>query len=272
MECNPLLQTALHAIGFSSRLAVARVLLGPSPSAFSHFVVLVNLRGEDYLVDVGFGRASLRVPVPLSSLLNSGSDDEHAVVVSKPLLTYPDVLRLADDKGTTVAPGGIRVQSFDTQAWTGAGMPELSSPSIQDTFWKDQYVFHPRAPVFNVDVEVTNWGYATQRPGNPWCTQSFVVALTSDGRKILNGNTFSLERRENTQDLQQLFSEHHFVSKPVGSCVLPILRQKKMIPDHAWFDVLRREFNIDLAWDYHSDTLVELTLDDFLAGARWNSH
>ena len=66
-ELNGLLYAVLEALGFSPRLCMARVMLDKSePTGLTHRLTLVDLDGERYLVDGGFGPWGPRQPIGLS--------------------------------------------------------------------------------------------------------------------------------------------------------------------------------------------------------------
>jgi N-hydroxyarylamine O-acetyltransferase len=67
-ELNGLFLLALQAVGFTARALLARVHLRDTPTSRSHQLSLVQVNGEDWLADVGFGANGLRGPIPL--LLN----------------------------------------------------------------------------------------------------------------------------------------------------------------------------------------------------------
>jgi N-hydroxyarylamine O-acetyltransferase len=64
-ELNGLFCRALRAAGFEVRPLLARVHNGDEPGGRCHQLSLVSIAGRDWIVDVGFGKASPRVPIPL---------------------------------------------------------------------------------------------------------------------------------------------------------------------------------------------------------------
>ena len=64
-ELNALLLMALKSFGFSVRPLLARVHLSGKPTGRGHQVSLVELRGEQWLVDAGFGALTPAQPIPL---------------------------------------------------------------------------------------------------------------------------------------------------------------------------------------------------------------
>ncbi len=65
-ELNGLLFEVLEELGFSPRLCMARVILDKTePTGLTHRITLVDLEGERYLVDGGFGLWGPRQPIGL---------------------------------------------------------------------------------------------------------------------------------------------------------------------------------------------------------------
>ena len=64
-ELNGLFLRALSCIGFRARPVLGRVHLTGEPSGRLHQATLVELNGDQWLVDVGFGSACPRVPMKL---------------------------------------------------------------------------------------------------------------------------------------------------------------------------------------------------------------
>ena len=161
-ENNTLIHHVLVALGYDVSRRVARVVLGPSPSGFTHLVNMVRLPadvpggsgGGEYLVDVGFGGNSLRAPLPLASLLDVQLAPGAVGRVGRPVLMYPDVHRLVDDcEVSCLPPGGYRLQSFQPNKWHEAGMPAAEGPGAAAAgCWVSQYAFHPGQPVCDRDI------------------------------------------------------------------------------------------------------------------------
>lgn len=64
-ELNGLLLLALKAFGFEARPLLGRVHLSGEPSGRSHQSSLVTIGNKRWLVDLGFGAESPRIPIPL---------------------------------------------------------------------------------------------------------------------------------------------------------------------------------------------------------------
>ncbi|USD43076.1 arylamine N-acetyltransferase [Vibrio sp. SCSIO 43135] len=65
-ELNELMFEVLRFIGFEAQRVLARVHLSGEPTGRSHQVTMVELDGEQLLVDNGFGSATPRTPLKLS--------------------------------------------------------------------------------------------------------------------------------------------------------------------------------------------------------------
>ncbi|XP_077535740.1 arylamine N-acetyltransferase-like [Haemaphysalis longicornis] len=74
-ELNSLFARLLRSMGYSLRLRMARVRWGmprDTPHTLKqHLVLIAELLGEEYLVDVGFGGPNIFVPLPLTAGLES---------------------------------------------------------------------------------------------------------------------------------------------------------------------------------------------------------
>ena len=75
-ELNGLFCSALQAIGFDARQLLARVHLGPEPTARTHQLTLVEVEGERWLADVGFGGPGLKEAIPFVTERENKQGDE----------------------------------------------------------------------------------------------------------------------------------------------------------------------------------------------------
>lgn len=67
-ELNGLFSLLLEGMGFEVTRLIARVRYGAKPPyPRSHQVLMVNVRGEPWLIDVGFGGNGLLEPIPLAA-------------------------------------------------------------------------------------------------------------------------------------------------------------------------------------------------------------
>lgn len=66
-EHNKLLHDALLSLGFDVRISVARVLNNTKvDSPKTHRITLLKFKGEEYLIDVGFGAMTPNIPLKIS--------------------------------------------------------------------------------------------------------------------------------------------------------------------------------------------------------------
>ena len=177
-EQNGLLLAVLRQCGFDVRPREARVRSGVAPdveTGRTHMALEVRLRGEHWLVDVGFGRSP-----------------------SAPL-------RLASRDEQTDGTGRFRfVAITDESAGLSAGMaPAKPSPLCSGEAlmlqarthegWVDSYLLLPSAPA-QVDREIGNWFVATH-PGSHLRRNLLVARAGDRGRTILYNRRLSLQAR-----------------------------------------------------------------------------
>ncbi len=146
-EQNLLLMAALEALGAAVEPMLARVRWGvPAGLATprTHLVLRVEVDGEAWLADVGFGAGTLLEPIPFG-------------------------------------PGGPYVQSGWRFRLVGDD-DELVLQTDDDGAWRDVYVFAPRA-VPLVDIELSNWFTATH-PRSRFVTGLIVTRQSPDGTRI----------------------------------------------------------------------------------------
>jgi len=278
-ELNGLMTAALCALGFECHQRVARVVLGPEPSGFTHLVNLVNIAGAEYLVDVGFGRDSMRAPLPLTSLQEGGRrlpEEEGGGLVGAPVLMYPDVYRLVEDCNRShLFPGALRLQSFSSRAWCDAALAPANGCDEGHGCWKSLYAFHPQQPVAWNDIKVGNYYVATRLEPDNWFTNTrLAILLTPEGRKILQAGSLIQERRTSCRDLRALFPHANLPAEGAdGADAAPVKRESEMVSEGVWLDTLQSEFGIDLRWDFRSGNCEsEISPESFLFGARSNQN
>ena len=145
-EHNLLFKSALEAIGGRVEPLLARVRNGQPPlpaGPLTHLLLRVELDGEVWHADVGFGQGTLLEPIPFGP----GGPYEQAgwryrVVSEDELL----VLQTATDPG-----------------------------------WRDLYAFSPR-PVEPVDIEVSNW-FTSSHPDSRFLNRLLVTRHDDDGSR-----------------------------------------------------------------------------------------
>jgi len=145
---NPLLCQALCAMGFDARVRLGRVYFGPpGPTpARLHALVLVNLRGQTYLVDSGFGAHTPRVLLPLRD-----GAELHALDRTWRLKSDPE--------------HGWRLYDLTPEGW------------------RDLYVFDD-ANAYPMDVEVANF-WISGCAMSPFVNLALIVRHTPTGRVTL---------------------------------------------------------------------------------------
>lgn len=73
-ELNGLFEMALEASGYEVRTVLARAFVAGNSFGRGHQAEIVTVDGQDWLVDVGYGGACPRVPVPLSHGVETDHD------------------------------------------------------------------------------------------------------------------------------------------------------------------------------------------------------
>lgn len=75
-EINGIFAMALTAIGFEWYFAAARPMFYPVKRPKTHMIIIVDLLGEKWLCDAGFGGYALREPLRLSENAEVSQDDD----------------------------------------------------------------------------------------------------------------------------------------------------------------------------------------------------
>ena len=130
-EQNTLFVEILRELGFTASAREARVRAGATAVLpRTHMVIAVEIAGQSWLADVGFGGEGPREPVAMSGEATAPAAG----------LSY-----------RVVEEGELRVMQMR-----------------RDGAWTDQYAFLPR-PVQPIDLEVANWytRYASEQPVRP---------------------------------------------------------------------------------------------------------
>jgi len=162
-EHNLLLAAALEELGAEVELYLARVLFAAAPGVLrprSHLVLKVDLDGESWHADVGFGGRPMFEPLPW------GPGEEHL-------------------------QAGWRYQIVERQ-------PEYVLQAFEEGAWADAYAFLPH-PVPMVDAETSNWWTATN-PSSRFVTGFLVSRQWPDGRRLAMSNWGELCLTERTPD------------------------------------------------------------------------
>lgn len=232
-ENNVLLFEMLKAMGFRDVCRhVGRVLVGGRTQGLTHLLVSVALEGRRFLVDGGFGGASLREPLDL------------ALTAGEPQLVYPDVMRLVQDDCRVVGAGGVRMQLFDANAWQDTG----------EEAWLDQWASNLSEPVFDVDVAQKSFAVAKRLAPDNWFPHSRLVVLLDDaGARYLQKNKLHRKHRTRHDDLRLFFPDFTTTTLVVPETASKQATDGKIlaktvadVADADYLAVLAAEFGIDL--------------------------
>ena len=162
-EHNTLFRHALEALGFSVTSLAARVLWNATPGSpigpRSHMLLRVDVDGEPYLADVGFGGNVLTAPLRLEAEVEQDTPHER------------HRLRRIDD--------GYVLEA----ALSGE--------------WKSFYRF-TLEPQFPADFEVANW-YLCHHPDSFFRQTLIAARVTPQGRYALRDNRFTIHREGKTE-------------------------------------------------------------------------
>jgi N-hydroxyarylamine O-acetyltransferase len=151
-EVNGLFAMALGALGVEYQFVAARPLLFAHLRPKTHMALVVNLQGEKWLCDLGFGSYGIRAPMRLDAL---------------------DVALQQD--GEVFQLGKLKPHEYVVQA-------------LVDGKWQSQYSFD-LSPQEWVDFEPANY-FSYANPESIFVKKLLVVLHTPDGRKILFGDAF----------------------------------------------------------------------------------
>ncbi len=150
-EQNTLFVEILRELGFTASAREARVSAGATAVLpRTHMVIAVEIAGQSWLADVGFGGEGPREPVAMSGEATGPAAG----------LSY-----------RVVEEGELRVMQMR-----------------RDGAWTDQYAFLP-CPVQPIDLEVANW-YTSTHPSSPFVRTLTAQRATRDVRYVLRYPTY----------------------------------------------------------------------------------
>jgi N-hydroxyarylamine O-acetyltransferase len=155
-EHNLLLQNALNRLGFDVRGLAARVVYNARPDARpirGHMLLLVNVAGEEYIADVGFGGHTMSRPLRLAAGVEQS--------------TRHGVFRLLE------AGGGYRLE---IRSSTGG--------------WAPLYIFDLQEQQV-ADYEVASW-YLCNHPDSAFVNGLMAARLDSDRRHALQSGRYTV--------------------------------------------------------------------------------
>ena len=154
-EQNALLAAALRALGFNVTGLAARVLWNSAEDAIrprSHMVLKIDLDGEPYIADVGFGGLTLTAPLRLLADVEQSTPHERFRLLN------------VDD--------GLKLQALIAGAW------------------KTLYRFDMQ-PQFEVDYEVSNH-YTSTHPQSHFRSMLIAALPVPGGRYALSNNQLTI--------------------------------------------------------------------------------
>ncbi|TAL97974.1 MAG: arylamine N-acetyltransferase [Paraburkholderia sp.] len=158
-EQNRLFAHALMQLGFAVTPLIARVLWGRDPDivpARTHMLMRVDLDGEPWIADAGFGAATLTSPLRL--------------IAGKVQQTTLEPFRLAN------APHG----AFDLEVQTGDTWAKVYRFDLNRVEW--------------IDYEVGNW-YTSTYPTSLFMTDLVVTRVVPEGRANLLDDRLTLRTK-----------------------------------------------------------------------------
>lgn len=153
-EVNGLFAMALSALGFDYTLIGARPMFYPTRWARTHMVLVVNVEGEDWLCDTGFGSFGIRAPLSLTKVDQVIQQDDDFFKIKK-----------SDE------------QNFIMQARV-------------EGEWVNQYTFD-LYPHEWIDFYPTNF-FNSKHPDTIFVQKLVVVKHSEQGRHILLGNRLKM--------------------------------------------------------------------------------
>lgn len=189
-ELNGLFELALEALGFAPTTLLARVYRADgTPGPKTHQLARLVIDGTPWIADVGFGRGSLREPIPLEADVVHDQDGQ--------------VVRLRRDG----------------EHW----VYQLRSRGE----WRNQYRFD-FSEVLPVDRELGNH-YTSTHPSSPFVQYPMVtrptptgrVALLGDRLRTVTGDDETVERAPNGQALLELLRERFDIELDAAPEELP---------------------------------------------------
>ncbi|MBW1600835.1 arylamine N-acetyltransferase [Streptomyces sp. JJ66] len=171
-EQNSLFAAILERVGFSVTGLAARVLNGERDKLrpATHMLLLVEIDGQRWIIDVGFGGDGPQAPLALS-----GGAEVRQGAWTFSLIREPDdawVLR-------TLRPDG----------------------------WFDLYMFTDHA-VFPPDYEVANY-YVSTHPSSPFTSRPVVQRAEPQRRTALLGTRLQVDHPDGERDVRDI-AEHEF--------------------------------------------------------------
>lgn len=166
-EHNLLYRHALDTLGYRTTPLLARVRVNAAPGTVTprtHMLLLVEVDGEQWLSDTGFGKATPTAPLRLVP----------GLAQSTPHGTYRLV---PEDEG------------YLLETDTGDG-------------WASLYAFELR-PAYPVDFEMSNW-YVSTHPVSHFTRDLIAVRTVANGRHVLHNGRYSFYAADGTATREEL--------------------------------------------------------------------
>ena len=168
-ELNAFLHAMLEEIGFDTKSCFARFLRGEQEIPFRrHRIVIVNLDGDDYMLDIGVGQIAPRFPLKL----------EENVIQEQNGETY----------------------SFKKDEELGWVLREL-----HDGEWR-RYLSFTTEKQYEIDFSPTSF-WCEKHPNSPFNKAEMIAIKTKSGRKTVNGNEYKIFEGEACIHCEELSEE-----------------------------------------------------------------
>jgi N-hydroxyarylamine O-acetyltransferase len=166
-EHNLLLAAALRALGYEVTGLAARVVWNAPPGAVrprAHMLLRIDLEGETYLADVGFGGLVLTAPLRLAPAVEQATPHEP--------------FRLVEDEGQLLLQALVRGE------------------------WQSLYRFDLQ-PQHQIDYEVANW-YVSTHPQSHFVTGLMIARAAPGRRFALANRRLSIHRVGGTTEQREI--------------------------------------------------------------------
>lgn len=153
-EHNLLYRHALETLGYTTTPLLARVRVNAAPGTVTprtHMLLLVDINGERFISDTGFGKATPTAP-----------------------------LRLVPGPAQATPHGMYRI--------TGSG-DTYTLENDTDGGWAPLYAFELQ-PAYPVDVEMSNW-YVSTSPASHFTRDLMAVRTVAGGRHVLHNARYT---------------------------------------------------------------------------------
>lgn len=178
-ELNALLHNALVGMGFKVRSCFARYLRGETAIPFRrHRIVIVELDGEEYLLDIGVGQTAPRLPLKLEAGL--------------------------------IQTQGNEVYFFEKNDELGWVLCDIYKGC------RRKYISFTNEAQFEVDFQPTSF-WCEKHPDSPFNKAPMLAIKTEKGRMTVDGNDFkvfegerlvSIKEGLSKDELRKIYSEY----------------------------------------------------------------